>query len=177
MYSKCRSHLIGCIGLILGSVCGGAVSDDHLSHADCTEQPGYYRNPLDVPVADPFVLLHEGTYYLYGTYDPAPNQGLRVWVSNNLVNWKEKGVAFRKTSDTWSQTHFWGPEVIAADGRFLMFFSASPNKNPQDRPLNMSLCIAESKSPLGPFTETATPFYSPTAPDEAIDQNIFIDIA
>lgn len=135
----------------------------------------YYCNPLDVPMADPYVLFYEGTYYLYGTYDPSPDKGFLVWVSKDLIHWIKKGYAFKKTVDTWSQCHFWGPEVIYIKGEFYMYFNASPNKNKKDWPPNVRLCIGKSKSPLGPFVEIKTPFYSPKPPDEAIDQNVFID--
>jgi len=134
-----------------------------------------YCNPLDVTMADPFVLFHEGIYYLYGTYDKSVNSGLAVFTSRDLVNWQKHDLAFKKTPDTWSQCHFWGPEVVFVKGEFYMYFNASTNKNPQDRPFNMRLCIAKSKSPLGPFTEIKAPFYSPKPPDEAIDQHVFID--
>lgn len=134
-----------------------------------------YSNPLNVPAADPYVLWHEGVYYLYGTFDPAPNQGIPVWTSTDLVHWEGHGFAFRKEPDTWSQSAFWGPEVIFHDGRFLMYYSASPNERGADLPRHMSLCIAESDSPLGPFVELKAPLYNPDPPEEAIDQNIFID--
>ncbi|HEY89335.1 MAG TPA: hypothetical protein G4N98_06340 [Thermoflexia bacterium] len=66
-----------------------------------------YSNPLDVWAAAPFVLLHDSVYYLYRTYNPAPNLGIPVFTSKDLVNWeKHTCLAFTKTRGTWSQHHF-----------------------------------------------------------------------
>ena len=37
-----------------------------------------------VQLADPFILLHEGTYYAYGTHNP---HGIEYYISNDLKNW------------------------------------------------------------------------------------------
>jgi predicted GH43/DUF377 family glycosyl hydrolase len=45
-----------------------------------------------VYIADPFVLEHEGTYYLYGT--TTSGFGFKYWTSTDLNNWNEQGFAF-----------------------------------------------------------------------------------
>jgi len=125
-------------------------------------------------MSEVFVLLHHRVYYLYGTYDPMPNSGVRVYISEDLVHWQDKGWALANSNRTWAQHHFWGAEVLFHHGAFYMYFNASPNKTP-DLPFNVSLCIAVGDSPLGPFKELKTPFYDPPGPDEAIHQHIFID--
>lgn len=146
--------------------------------AATTPQPpdgNSYTNPIDIFLADPFVMLHDGVYYLYGTDDTAPNLGIPVFTSTNLVNWeRHRNLALAKTDSTWGQHHFWGPEVFYHQGEFLMFYSASPNRWP-DWPFNMHICAARSDSPLGPFTELKAPFYGASGGDEAIDQDIFVD--
>src|SRR3954470_18547413 len=64
-----------------------------------------YTNPLHVDVADPFVLRHDKTYYLYGT--AGSSTGYRVWTSLDLVHWKDAGQAFRKSAGTWGEEMFW----------------------------------------------------------------------
>lgn len=135
---------------------------------------GGYTNPLPVPVADPCVLRHGGIYYLYGTFGPDTHAGVMVHTSDDLVHWEQQGLAFAKSEETWSQTHFWGAEVVPHDGKFLMFYTASPEKDP-GAPLNMFLCVAEGESPAGPFREVRTPLFQPPAGKQAIDQNVFID--
>src|SRR4051812_41511574 len=57
---------------------------------------GTYANPLPVSLADPCILRHEGTYYLYGT--SAPSQGFLVWTSRDLVRWESHPFAFRRAA-------------------------------------------------------------------------------
>ena len=54
------------------------------------ETPATYTNPLPMPehIADPFIFREGDTYYLYGT---AAGDGLLVWTSNDLVNWRSAG--------------------------------------------------------------------------------------
>ena len=52
-----------------------------------------YCNPVCEEGADPFILEHEGTYYLYSTNSP---DGFRVFVSDDLATWEEKGYCLKK---------------------------------------------------------------------------------
>ncbi len=139
------------------------------------ETAATYTNPLDVPVADPFVYEEDGIYYLYGTDDVRGSEyGFPVLTSTNLVNWEYRGSCFEKDETTWTQCNYWGPEMAKVGDAYYLYFNGSPNEKP-GWPFNMHLCIAKADSPLGPFKEFKAPFYKPEAPAEAIDQNIFID--
>ena len=96
-----------------------------------------YINPIHEG-ADPFILLFEDKYYLYPTLDP---HGIRVFSSDNLVDWKDEGYAL-KDVDCYGDRGFWAPEILYRDGVFYMVFVA-----------NEHLGIATSKSPLGPFVQ------------------------
>ena len=52
------------------------------------------HNPIHIG-ADPFVLLHEDKYYMYATN--CPDEGYLVSVSDNLIDWEEKGFCLKKT--------------------------------------------------------------------------------
>ena len=52
-----------------------------------------YKNPVHEG-ADPFILLHDGRYYLYAT--TCPDKGYLISVSDDLVNWEEKGFCLIK---------------------------------------------------------------------------------
>ena len=71
-----------------------------------------------VPLADPYILLHNGIYYAYGTN---PDNHIGVYTSRNLRSWK---VAHETLSSEamWGEHLFWVPEVyyIKEKGRFLM---------------------------------------------------------
>lgn len=45
---------------------------------------------IPVPLGDPFILLHNGTYYAYGTHS---DEGIEVYISDNLKTWKYKDVS------------------------------------------------------------------------------------
>src|SRR4051812_6519435 len=67
-----------------------------------------FANPIDVLIADPFIYREGNTYYLYGT---AANDGLLVWTSDDLVNWRLRGHAWKRTRDSWGRSYFWAPEL------------------------------------------------------------------
>ena len=47
----------------------------------------FYQNPV-CEGADPFVLLYEGTYYLYSTNSA---DGYRVFTSDDMATWTDRG--------------------------------------------------------------------------------------
>src|SRR5215218_7013562 len=82
-----------------------------------------YANPLDVILADPFVLRQGDTYYLYGTTDA--KLGFRVFTSSNLIDWRERGFAFHKKRSDFGNRNFWAPEVFEHKGKFYLHYTAS----------------------------------------------------
>lgn len=115
--------------------------------------------------ADPYVLRHEGRYYLYCSAG-LREKGIRVYRSTNLVDWGEpvgavQGYALH-AKDVWGERNFWAPEVYFLGGRFYMFFTV------QER-----LAVAVSDSPLGPFTQQDKKPMHPDTPE--IDSHLFVD--
>lgn len=96
-----------------------------------------YTNPV-CEGADPFVLLHGDTYYLYSTNAP---DGIRVFTSPDLSHWTDRGYCLR-AGDVIGDFGFWAPEVLFHEGRFYMVYVAEEH-----------LGIAVADSPLGPFTQ------------------------
>lgn len=132
---------------------------------------GTYVNPLGVRLADPSVLEHEGTYYLYATTDG--HRGFRVWTSENLVDWTPEGFAFSKTDDSWGQESFWAPDVIEHEGEFFLFYSAAGQVVPGRKRNDLRICLARAPTPLGPFEDVAAPLFDPGY--AVIDAFPFID--
>lgn len=117
-----------------------------------------YRNPLKENSADPFVLLHDGVYYLYAT---SSDSGFKVFSSSDMSSWKDEGWAL-KAEDSWGNKWFWAPEIIVKDGIFYMYYSVEEH-----------LCVATSDSPLGPFKqEVKEPFHTNI---KEIDGHVFLD--
>jgi len=113
------------------------------------EHKATYTNPVgDEPlhVGDPFVLQHEGRYYLFGTN--APNEGIRCLVSTDLVHWEPKGWAYRETPDSWAKSHYWAPEVKQYDDKFYMTYSANHTGFP-----HYGVGYATADKPLGPWVK------------------------
>lgn len=114
---------------------------------------------LRVPLADPFILLHNDVYYAYGTYS---DNGIVVFVSEDLKTWEQKHKLALHKEDSWGDKWFWAPEVYAVNGKFYMYYSA-----------NEHICVAVADSPLGPFKQTEK---KPMIENEkCIDNSLFID--
>ncbi|HEV2294334.1 MAG TPA: family 43 glycosylhydrolase [Tepidisphaeraceae bacterium] len=125
-----------------------------------------YANPLDVIIADPFVLRSGDTYYLYGTTDA--RLGFRVFTSNNLVDWRARGFALRKDRGDFGQRHFWAPEAFEHNGKFYLHYTAS------SKDFSQRIVLAESASPLGPFKEVKAPWFQSKLC--VIDSHVFEDV-
>ena len=115
-------------------------------------------------LADPTIFHYQKNYYLYGTGGGARN-GFLVYVSKDLKKWKlsdkNNGYAL-KMGDAFGSTGFWAPQVFFHANKFYMAYVANEN-----------IAIAESDSPLGPFTQTKKE--SLAAPVKQIDPFVFID--
>ena len=80
----------------------------------------------DINIRDPFVLVHDGTYYLYGTRGATcwgPATGFDVYVSQDMENWTGPHVCFENDGTFWADRNYWAPEVHAWQGKFYMFAS------------------------------------------------------
>lgn len=113
-----------------------------------------------VPFADPFILLHEGVYYSYGTYAA---DGIDVYTSDDLKLWKKGEKLALHKDDSWGDRWFWAPEVyyIKEKNKFFMYYSVDEH-----------IAVATSDSPLGPFKqESKVPMMS----EKGIDNTLFID--
>lgn len=126
---------------------------------------GLVKQP--VSLADPFVLKHEGAYYLYGTSGSNPDEGIPVYKSTDGKNWGEglagkagSGFALAK-GQAYGAAGFWAPEVFYHSNKFYMFYTASEH-----------IAVATSDSPLGPFTQTDQ---QPLHPGKEIDPHVFVD--
>ena len=111
-----------------------------------------------VQLADPFILLHEGTYYAYGTHN---RNGIEYYTSNDLRKWHYGGIALHK-NNSYGTKWFWAPEVYLIDRKFYMYYTAENR-----------ICVAIADSPIGPFKQVKK---EPMLPNEhAIDNTLFID--
>ena len=125
--------------------------------------PSYEILENNLPIADPHVLYHNGSYYAYGTIDPEAN-GFEVYVSQDLKHWIRNDILALHPNNSWGTKWFWAPEVyfVESENRFYMFYSAEEHIN-----------VATSTSPVGPFTQQEK---KPIVSNEkSIDTSLFID--
>jgi GH43 family beta-xylosidase len=114
-----------------------------------------------VPLADPFILCHEGVYYAYGTNS---DNGIPVYISHDLVLWKPHSTLALSKENSYGDKWFWAPEVYyrPENKTFYMYYSAEEH-----------ICVATSQSPLGPFTQKEKQPMRTT--EKSIDNTLFID--
>ncbi|MBQ6474320.1 MAG: glycoside hydrolase family 43 protein [Victivallales bacterium] len=118
-----------------------------------------------LPLADPFILFHDGLYYAYGTFHP--EAGFIAFVSSDLIHWRQAagraaGGRILDKADSFGEEGFWAPEVYCVNGRFHIYYTASQR-----------ICAATADHPLGPFRQVAQ---TPLIADEyTIDNTLFID--
>lgn len=125
----------------------------------------------DINIRDPFVLVDNGKYYLYGTRGSTAwisASGLDVYVSDDLENWSEAIECFSVPENFWADKEVWAPEVHKYKGTYYMFVSLRSDKR------NRATQILKSDKPEGPFL----PFTDgPVTPEEwfCLDGTFYVD--
>ena len=140
----------------LGAVPGGTAQP---AAASSTATQTYSNPIIDlIGPADPHVILHEGTYYLYPTLD---GKGYDVFISKDLVNWERQPKCF-----TDPRGGAWAPDVFHhqnGDGKFYLYYTV-------DRPGGgKQIGVAVADHPLGPFEDQKN------LVDGSIDAHLFQD--
>lgn len=95
-------------------------------------------------IGDPQIVVFENKYYCYCT---SSDVGFKVWVSDDLENWSEPILCFRAI-DYWGKSHFWAPEVVYHNGKFIMHYTAKDRESD-----SLRIGVAISSSPTGPFVD------------------------
>lgn len=127
----------------------------------------------DINIRDPFVLLHEDKYYLYGTRGATcwgEADGFDVYVSDDLETWSEPHEVFHNDGSFWATKNYWAPEVHPWRGAFYMFASFKAEG------VCRGTCILRADSPLGPFVPHSD---GPVTPRnwECLDGTFYVDRA
>ena len=121
----------------------------------------------DHGLSSPFILRHNGVYYLYSSTTPNSNEsGVRAWTSTDLVNWVpvetvglKKGYVVATTVGETLKAR--APEVYYYNGQFYMYESYNDGAGH---------FILRSDSPAGPFTSVTK-----AAIDEKYDGTLVFD--
>ena len=125
----------------------------------------------EINIRDPFVLLHDGVYYLYGTRGPTcwgPAAGFDVYTGTDLENWSDPVPCFENDGTFWADRNYWAPEVHPWQGAFWMFASF---KSDQRR---RGTAILRADTPAGPFVPWSDGPVTP-ADWECLDGTFYAD--
>lgn len=125
----------------------------------------------EINIRDPFVLVHGGKYYLYGTRGETcwgPATGFDVYVGEDLENWSDPIPCFENDGTFWADRNYWAPEVHEWKGKFYMFASF---KHPD---VHRGTAILEADSPVGPFHPHSEGCVTP-ADWECLDGTLYVD--
>ena len=124
----------------------------------------------EINIRDPFVLLHEGRYYLYGTRSATcwgPAEGFDCYISDDLETWEGPVEIFRRSPDFWADRFFWAPECVFHQGSFYLITTLGAEGRKK------GIFALESPAPTGPFTPVGEQL---TPPDwSCIDGTLFFD--
>lgn len=103
----------------------------------------------DINIRDPFILLYEDKYYMYGTRGSEAwtdkSTGLDAYVSDDLESWEEIRDVFLPPENFWADRNFWAPEVHYYNGSFYMFVSFKSETKMRGTQ------ILKAERPEGPF--------------------------
>lgn len=112
----------------------------------------------EINIRDPFVLVREGVYYLYGTRGATcwgEADGFDVYESRDMKTWSQPICCFHNDGSFFATKNYWAPEVYFVNGAFYMLASFKGEN------MCRGTAILKSQSPLGPFLmhsdKTVTP--------------------
>ena len=124
----------------------------------------------EINIRDPYVLVHGGKYYLYGTRSATcwgPADGFDCYVSDDLNDFDGPIEIFHRPEGFFSDRNYWAPECYEKDGAFYLVTTLGA----EDRKLG--IYVLRSDSPTGPFA-----FYSgPLTPADwnCIDGTLYFE--
>ena len=126
----------------------------------------------EINIRDPFVLVHEGTYYLYGTRGETAFTkeawGFDVYTGTDLENWEGPFEVFHRPENFWSTKSYWAPEVYFYRDRFYMFATF------EDGHKGLGTSVLVSDSPKGPFTMWSDKYVTPEN-WRCLDGTLYVD--
>ena len=116
-----------------------------LDRAPATSPAGTFTNPL-YKGADPFVIRHDGWYYLC----QSDNRSISVYKSRSAINRGERKVVWRAPSAGWNRAQVWAPELQFIRGKWYIYYAASRGQNEYHR---MGVLEAKTDDPQGEYVD------------------------
>lgn len=125
--------------MLLSLLLSGSIGVTDVYAAESTENSSileetydYNLKTEDILIRDPYVVVHDGKYYMYGTDGTNAFGGqmdsFPVWVSEDLENWAGPYTIFQNDGSFWADSQYWAPEVYYIDGEFYLYGSMGGSK-------------------------------------------------
>lgn len=107
----------------------------------------------EIIIRDPFVLVDNGTYYMYGTRADSAwgtMDGFDCYTSKDLEDWSGPYEIFHSPEGFWADHSFWAPECYKHDGTYYFFATLGRREGKK----SVNLLVADD--PRGPFEFAGT---------------------
>lgn len=130
------------------------------------QEEKYPLKTEEIHVRDPFILEHNGKYYMYGT---AGFNGYACCVSEDLKNWSSPKIIFTPYDGFDGKDHYWAPECHEYNGKFYLF--ATYRSGDTDK---RGTAVFVSDTPDGTFKLHSDGHVTPKHRD-CIDGTLYID--
>jgi beta-xylosidase len=129
-----------------------------------------YTNPIiDKYLADPCMMYDNGYYYLFATGRAEDGRFIPIHRTRDFVNWEFiRGAVKRGCETDWNFKHFWAPEVIRLNGKWHLYYTASPKESPRNSGNRVGLAVADSIA--GPYQD-----FGVIVTHASIDGHVFMD--
>jgi len=126
----------------------------------------------EINIRDPYVVIKDGKYYMYGTR--AENfgrgtAGFDVYVSEDMVNWSEPHECFNSEAYGLNTEVNWAPEVHEYNGAYFMFATFTRKTNGL-----RGTFILKSDNLMGPFIPHSNGEVTPKD-WECLDGTLYVD--
>lgn len=129
--------------------------------------PGKFQNPIN-PGPDPYMVVHEGNYYLTTTQGNA----IRMWKASSLAGLKTAPpVTVWQDEEPSRSRGMWAPECHFISNRWYLYYTATSSDNNDDRH-RMHVLESATTDPLGPYAYKGR-LVDPANDRYAIDGSVF----
>lgn len=128
----------------------------------------YNKKTAEIRIRDPYVLLEDGLYYMYGT-GAASGRGYGCYVSPDLENWAGPYNVFTAADDFDGVKDFWAPECHKYGDKFYLFATYGSQATGY-----RGVGIFRADSPMGPFTLISDGHVTPHDSD-SIDGTLYVE--
>ena len=106
---------------------------------------GAITNPI-YRGADPWVVLHDGWYYLC----QSDNRSISVYKSRSFIERGERKGVWRAPDSGWNRAQIWAPELHFVRGKWYIYYAASRGRNEFHR---MGVLEAATDDPQGRYID------------------------